>query len=165
MIKALGNYKLLLLFLCLSLTGCEKKYKQWYSVEVINKSSHNVYDCKISNWQGYVRAGGRLGQGHRSTSGGIVIPVPDKVIFKWKTALEGGEEYLEKVDDFPEPDKHGVYPEVELYPSDKFQSHEQTIVLKGKVPERLFGEIIFTFTDEDGIEVSFVEEPVPSKDH
>jgi len=154
---------LLLFFVCITLTGCEEKHEQWYSVEVVNKSDHDIYACQVSNWQGYVRAGGRLGQGHRSTSGGIVVPVPNEVKIIW-TTLKKGRTYKPIDRELYNKDKDGRIPRIRPYHGEDYDEHQQIIVLKGKVPENLFSRIFFTFKEGHTIEVSFVEEPDAFKD-
>jgi hypothetical protein len=144
---------LLLLFL---VVGCDLRNDIWYSVHFTNQSNQKLYDGKVTGWPGVLFAGSNPGT--RGASFGLVSPVPDQITLTWKTAKPGGQEYYEQTEQKEwEEIRSNSSNTYEVYPSNLFEDHSVTVVLKDRVPKRLQGEININIYDNDRVEVSYVE--------
>lgn len=166
----------LLLFFAgvLNISGCSKKFDNWYTIEVMSKGNITFYDISFS--KAIIPSSGTLNKESPYTSGGNAIPLPDDVTITWKTALAGGERHLAELDRKEEeyikflnehPNEKPPYDpwedETPIYPSNLFQEHFITIKLD-KIPKKgFYGKIIFTFTDKNTVKMTFQETGDPFK--
>jgi hypothetical protein len=150
-------YAVLSLLLLIA-TGCGLRNDTWYSVNFANNSNQKLYGGKVIGWPGVLFAGSNPGTG--GSSGGLVSPVPDQITLTWKTAKEGGKEYYEKNEEIVrEAIKNNSTTSLnyEMFPSNLFEDHSITVVLKDRVPRRLQGKIYINIYNDDRVEVSYVE--------
>lgn len=119
----------------------------YYSVHT-DYNRPDFYNFRISGWDCLILPG---------NTASVSVPIPESVTFRWKTALPGGKEYYENLNEFPEPNEDGSYPEVEMYPADLFQDHKVTYDLTNKIPQPFQGDIFFTVNDVNDVILKYIE--------
>ncbi len=154
---------ILFLLSCLVLViGCNNDdgNEIYYSVIIENETESVLHELTLHDWPGVSGTFGR--------NSGITNPVPDIIRITWKSAIQGketeAEEYLKKItQDFNKPlnrtsdNSRGflAFDEREIFPTDLFKTHEATLVLKDKIPQKPCGDITISYIGNEDFELEF----------
>lgn len=135
-----------------SIRSIKNEPQYLYSININYVTSEEIYDYDVSGWESLIMPSG--------ITDFVTVQIPKSVTFKWKTALPGGKEYYDNLNSnpfMPSRNEDGTIPEINLYPSNLFQDHTATLVLKDKIPQPFQGEIYFTIKDSGDVVFRYIE--------